>query len=201
MQDLAFYLAKHQFGPVFLAAAHQGIGAAFNMAYNRACLLDNLGMAGFDPAFLQRLPLTAEWFALGERLQKMFDLAPGVFTRRQGLGQGNAHPAIALLHRLIDTAVKVPTEQQGATAEERFSLAFHRLCAKYLQETSAGQTAAGLQQAMKQTVTRRLGSRTFMRREVICQDITSWRGEVSEITEQLQTYLDRFERQAINVLQ
>ncbi|WP_204269569.1 hypothetical protein, partial [Citrobacter freundii] len=40
MQDLAFYLAKHQFGPAFLAAAHQGIGAAFSMAYKRACLLD-----------------------------------------------------------------------------------------------------------------------------------------------------------------
>ncbi|MBH2528768.1 MchC protein [Serratia marcescens] len=201
LQDLAFYLAKHQFGPAFLAAAHQGIGAAFNMAYKRACLLDNLGMAGFDPAFLQRLPLTAEWFALGERLQKMFDLAPGVFTRRQGLGLGNAHPAIALLHRLIDAPVRVPAEQQGTTAEERFSLAFRRLYTQYLQETSAAQTSAGLQLAMKQTVTRRLGSRTFMRREVIFQEIAGWRGEVSEITEQLQTYLDRFERQAINVLQ
>ena len=40
-----------------------------------------------------------------------------------------------------------------------------------------------------------------MRREVIFQEIAGWRGEVSEISEQLQTYLDRFERQAINVLQ
>jgi hypothetical protein len=105
------------------------------------------------------------------------------------------------LHRLIDAPVRVPAEQQGTTAEERFSLAFRRLYAQYLQETSAAQTSAGLQLAMKQTVTRRLGSRTFMRREVIFQEISGWRGEVSEITEQLQTYLDRFERQAINVLQ
>ncbi|HID4265600.1 TPA: hypothetical protein ACXE2L_004691, partial [Serratia marcescens] len=103
--------------------------------------------------------------------------------------------------RLIDSPVRVSAEQQGTTAEEKFSLAFQRLYAKYLQETSADQTAAGLQQAMKQTVTRRLGSRAFMRREVIFQEIAGWRGEVSEISEQLQTYLDRFERQAINVLQ
>lgn len=201
VQDLAFYLAKHQFGQAFLAAAQQGIDAAFNMAYRRACLLDNLGMAGFDNAFLQRLPLTAEWFALGERLQKMFDLAPGVFTLRQGLGLGNAHPAIAQLHRLIDAPVRVAAEQQGATAEERFSLAFHRLYAKYLQEASVHQTVAELQRAMKDTVARRLGSRAFMKREAIFQEIAGWRGEVCEITEQLRIYLDRFERQVINVLQ
>ncbi|HGM4725599.1 TPA: MchC protein [Serratia marcescens] len=201
VQDLAFYLAKYQFGQAFLAAAQQGIGATFNMAYRRTCLLDNLCMAGFDYAFLQCLPLTAELFALGDRLQKIFDLAPGVFTRRQGLGLGNAHPAIALLHRLIDSPAMAATEQQGKTTEERFSLAFHRLYATYLQETSAHQAAAELQQVMKDTVARRLGSRAFMRREAILQEIVGWRGGVSEVSEQFQTYLDRFTSQAISGLQ
>ncbi|MEX0632515.1 hypothetical protein M8494_11980 [Serratia ureilytica] len=63
-----FLFSQASIWPGISRGSAQGIGAAFSMAYKRACLLDNLGMAGFAPAFLQRLPLTAEWFALGERL-------------------------------------------------------------------------------------------------------------------------------------
>ncbi|MEX0632516.1 hypothetical protein M8494_11985 [Serratia ureilytica] len=104
------------------------------------------------------------------------------------------------MHRLIDSRVGFPPNNGVRQRREIFS-GIPAVIREVPSETSADQTAAGLQQAMKQTVTRKVGLRAFMRREVIFQEIAGWRGEVSEIGEQLQTYLDRFERQAINVLQ
>lgn len=201
VQDLAFYLAKYLFGQEFLTTAQQGINTAFSTAYRNTCLLENLGIAGFDNIFLQRLHLTDEWLSLGNRLQQLFDLSPGIFTLQQSLIHGKAHPGIALLHRLIEFPATITGEQHNATAEVRFSQAFHRLCVKYLYDTSSRKTAVELQQTMKDTVTRRLGSRSFMNREAIFHEISGWRGDVYEIAEQFRDYQAHFECQTINVLQ
>lgn len=200
--DLSFYLAKYQFGPEFLAATQQDINGSFNFAYGQTCLLENLAIAGFEKTFLQSLILTDDLIAFGDRLQNIFDLSAGIFTQRQGLGQGNTHPAIPFLHQLIDTSVNGVPTQNSATVEERFSQTFHRLCEKYLHDSlSQGKTAAERIKKMKDTVSRRLGSRSFMNRETIYQEIANWHGEIDEIAEQLQTYQISFERQAVNALQ
>lgn len=200
--DLGFYLAKYRFGPEFLAATQQGINASFNFTYGQTCLLENLAIAGFDKTFLQTLILTDDLIAFGVRLQNIFDLSAGIFTQRQGLGQGNTHPAITLIHQLVDASANGVSTQNSATAEERFSQTFHQLCEKYLHESrSKGKSSTELRKEMKDTVSRRLGSRAFMNRETIYQEIAGWHGEIDKITEQLQTYQMRFERRAINVLQ
>lgn len=200
--DLGFYLAKYQFGPEFLVAAQQSINNAFNFAYGRTCLQENLGIAGFGKTFAQSLSHTDDLIVFGDRLQSIFDLSAGIFTQRQGLGQGDAHPAIALLQQLIDTSGNGVPTQNAMTAEEQFSQTFHRLCERYLHESlSQGNNVAEVRKEMKHTVSRRLSPRAFMNRETVYQEIASWQGDVDEVTEQLQTYQMRFEHQAVNVLQ
>ncbi|WP_209439241.1 hypothetical protein [Intestinirhabdus alba] len=202
VQDVGFYLAKYMFGPEFLAAAQQAISMSFSTAYRKTCLLENLGTAGFGKAFLHSLQLTDELFALGNRLQNLFDLAAGFFSQRQGLGWGDTHPAISLLHRLIDDSANVTPAKNVLSAEERFSLAFHRLCADYLQESlSQGKTANEWRKAMKDTVTRRLSSRAFMSRDAIHQEIADWHGDPDNISERLCAYQTHFKRKAVNTLQ
>ncbi|MGF6190990.1 hypothetical protein [Serratia sp. 2723] len=202
VQDLGFYLAKYQFGTEFLSATRQSISDSFNNAYIQTRLLENLEMAGFDKTFLQGLILTNEWVVFGERLQNIFDLSAGIFTQRQGLGQGNTHPAIILLHQLIDTGASGVAAKNATTAGEQFSQTFHRLCEQYLHESrSQGITVADRQKTMKDTITRRLSPRAFMTRETIYQEIASWHGEINEVREQLQAYQISFEHQAISILQ
>jgi hypothetical protein len=201
VQDLGFYLAKYQFGQAFLAEAQHYINLSFDEAFRQTCWRENLGMAGFDDAFLRGVTASTEYIALGERLQQILDMSAGIFTQRQGVGQGDAHPAIALLHRLIDASISAVTPNI-ATVENRFFRSFHQLCAHYFHYMlQQGINTIDVQNTMKNTVSRRLQSRAFMNREVIYREISGWQGDVSDIAVQLQDYQCRFENQAVNIFQ
>lgn len=202
VQDVGFFLAKYQFGSEFLNTARQAINVSFFTTYKKTCLFENLAIAGFDKEFLQCLTITDELVAMGDRLQNILDLSAGFFTQSQGLGKGHAHPAIALLHQMIDACAYAVSTTDVITAEGQFSQTFYRLCRNYLHKSSSqGKTTDELQKTMKDIITRRLAPRAFMKREAIYQEIKSWSGGAEDIAEQLQTYLTYFERQSINILQ
>ncbi|MEX0493721.1 hypothetical protein AB3X31_07160 [Raoultella terrigena] len=201
VQDLSFYLAKFLFGAGFLATAQQAIDKSFSLAYRKTCFLENLGTVGFDKEFLHSLHLNDEMVALADRLQRIFDLSAGMFTQRLGLSYGDEHPAISLLHQLIDDSSNAAPEKNPKTAGERFSLAFHQLYTDYLHKSlSQGKTAQELRKAMKRTVARKLASRAFMSRGAISQEIASWQGEPEVISERLHAYQIRFESLALQIL-
>ncbi|CAQ83432.1 MULTISPECIES: hypothetical protein [Photorhabdus] len=204
MLDLCFYLAKYIFGSAFQIYVQRQIINAFNSSYQRTSWVENLRIAGFDVEFLHTVCTYPSYAAMGNRLQLILDMSVGSFTQKLGVGQRDSHPAIALLHNLIDTLQVKKAEiflKNFQTTGESFSFAFQHLCCDYLHyKTNQGKSGTEVRDEMKNTIARRLQSRTFMNREVILKEINSYQGTINDIALQIKEYQSHFEKKAIDIL-
>ena len=205
VHDLAFYLAKYCFDNDFLLVAKKQISNTFYNSYQQTCWKENLAIVGFDYSFLQNLSLDEEYLSLGTRLQNIYDLSGGIFTQQLTVSPSliSPHPAISLISKLIDSVALnevLPTKNK-CTANQRFNFNFQRLFRDYIKSLNLkGKCTKNIPSEMKNTVERRLQSRKFMTREAIYEEISSWKGNIFDIKNQLEDYQVKFVNKASYIL-
>lgn len=199
--DMSFYLGKYKFGSNFYSDLQQDIESIFHSHYKYTCLIENLNIIGFDKKFLSTIEPTYEFMVMGEYLQKVLDLSAGVFTQAAGLYLDDLHPAIPLINKVIDGVISKKSITNGNSAHENFILSLQQLYNKYFSDyTLKNKTISELSKEVRNIVSRRLGKRDLMNRENIVYEINNLNGNVNEISYQLRTYQDKFERFALRIL-